>query len=135
MMEKNRHSSWRFASIYTRLTFKFNLRFTSLSVIIAKNIFQFYLSYSSQSPIGSTGSFKINFQVYKSHLYNHSYGVEEFPIYLGLSNRIYFELSMDQPDLTLIPHECYATQERSYLSGPRYHLIEERSVLYSGGSI
>jgi len=72
------------------------------------------------------GNFKIDFQVFKSSLYNYSYGTEEFPIVTTLSNRMYFELSLNKRGLKLVPQNCYATMQRSYQSQPRYFLIQDR---------
>jgi len=73
----------------------------------------------------SNASFRIDFQVYKSLQYGHSYGREEFPIYLAVSNRIYFEVSIDKKDLSILPRTCYATKTQSYQDEQRYHLIQD----------
>eukprot|EP00111_Clytia_hemisphaerica_P016625 TCONS_00049292-protein len=74
----------------------------------------------------ANASFRIDFQVYKSLAYDDSYGTEEFPIYLQVSHRIYFELSLDKKNLSVIPHNCYATKTPSYLADPKYYFIEKR---------
>ena len=76
--------------------------------------------------LGANASFRIDFQVYKSLQYSHSYGREEFPIYLAISNRIYFEVGIDKKDLRILPRSCYATTTQSYQDEPRYYLIENR---------
>ena len=80
--------------------------------------------------VGANASFRIDFQVYKSLQYNHSYGREEFPIYLAISNRIYFEVGIDKKDLSILPRSCYATKTQSYQDEPKYHLIQDRLVLF-----
>jgi len=73
----------------------------------------------------SNGTFRIDFQVYKSLSYNHSYGREEFPIYLAISNRIYFEVGIDKENLHILPRTCYATKTQSYQDEPKYYLNED----------
>ena len=78
--------------------------------------------------IENNGTFRIDFQVYKSLSYNHSYGREEFPIYLAISNRIYFEVGIDKENLHILPRTCYATKTQSYQDEPKYYLNEDRYV-------
>ena len=87
-------------------------------------------NYFSMIFVGANASFRIDFQVYKSLQYNHSYGREEFPIYLAISNRIYFEVGIDKKDLSILPRSCYATKTQSYQDEPKYHLIQDRLVLF-----
>jgi len=70
----------------------------------------------------ANASFRIDFQVYRSLAYSHSYGREEFPIYLQVSNRIYFEVAIDKDELSILPETCYATKTNSYQDEPRYYL-------------
>jgi len=72
------------------------------------------------------GSFRIDFEVFKSLLYNHSYGTQEFPIHVSLKNRIYFQISLDQKDLRVVPQNCYATKTKNYLDTVRHYLIQDR---------
>jgi len=74
----------------------------------------------------SNSSFAIQFQVYKSSQYKDSYGTEEFPIYLAITRRMYFEIALTGDDFKVIPLSCWATKERSYLSQPRYYMIKDR---------
>jgi len=72
------------------------------------------------------GSFRIDFQVYKTMRYQDSYGTEEFPINVALDNRIFFELALSEKNLKLLPHNCYATKDKSFQSQPRYYIIQDR---------
>ena len=79
-----------------------------------------------RSFLAGNASFRIDFQVFKSMAYEKTYGTDEFPIYLSMRSRIYFELSMDREQLNIIPQNCYATKTRSYMANPKYYLIQER---------